>query len=254
MRSLPFYTRIALLGIAMYLAIEVVIFVATLAFLRTSDLWYPLLVGGLALAGGVCIFAWRPWGLFVGVAGGVIGILFSLDGLAENLSSPDSFFDFAYRPVIWAGGTILVLIGSVAGLVQHFRRRTSTRGPAAVMRGAQGLIGVVAIVALVSAVLTVAGIDHLSDDERAGATVVTVEGWDFGTATITVASAGTSKLAIDNKDGNVHTFTVDGLDLDKRLGPFSDTLIVFDAPPPGRYEFRCRISGHENMRGTLVVE
>lgn len=44
----PFYTRIALLGVAMYIAVELVILATTLAFLPRRELWYPLFVGGLA--------------------------------------------------------------------------------------------------------------------------------------------------------------------------------------------------------------
>lgn len=250
----PFYTRIALLGIAMYLAIELIILLITVLFLPRSDLWYPLTVGGLALAGGAAIYFWHPWGLVVGVVGGLVSVTFALESIGTNLSSPDSFLDFAYRPIIWGGGTVLVLGGSLAGLVQHFRHRTSTDGPAVVARAAQGLVVVVAGVSLVSAVLTIAGVDHVSAEERRDATVVRIAGWHFDTDVITVASAGTSKLVIENRDVNIHTFTVDALDLDQQVGPRDDVLIEFDAPPPGRYEFHCRITGHEAMHGTLVVE
>ena len=250
----PFYTRIALLGVAMYLTIELIILVATLTLLPSSDLWYPLLVGGLALTVGILIYLWHPWGLVVGVLTGLVGILFSIDSLGANLSSPDSFFDFAYRPVIWAGGTVLVLGGSLAGLVQYFRHRTSTTGPASVVRAAQGLIGVVIFVSLFSAVLTMVGIDRVSADDRVGAMTVTISGWDFSTDALTVDHGGPAKIVFENHDANVHTFTVDGLGLDVKLGPLGDTLVVLDAPPPGSYAFRCRIPGHDKMRGTLTVE
>ena len=250
----PFYTRLALLGIAMYLAIEVILLVVTLLFLPRSDLWYPLLVGGLALAGGAVIYFWHPWGLIVGVVGGLIGIMFSLDSIGTNLSSPDSFFDFAYRPVIWGGGTVLLLAGSTAGLVQHFRRRTSSAGPVPVVRAAQGLVGLVMVISLFSAVLTVASVDRVSADARAGATVVTISGWKFSKDALTIPGNGSTSLVIENKDAVVHSFTLDGLEMDKRLGPFEEARVVFDSPPPGRYKYRCRIPGHGSMRGTLMVE
>ena len=66
----PFYTRIALLGVAMYLTIELIILVATLTLLPSSDLWYPLLVWActhrrhshlpLASVGTCCWGAYRP--------------------------------------------------------------------------------------------------------------------------------------------------------------------------------------------------
>lgn len=250
----PFYTRIALFGIAMYLAVELVILAATLVLLPHSELWYPLLVGSLALASGAVIYLWHPWGLIVGVTVGLVGITFSLDNIGANLSSPDSFFNFAYRPVIWAGGTVLILSGSSAGLVQHLRHRTTHDGPAWVMRAAGGVIALVVAVSLLSATLTVVGIDRISADDRRDAIVITASGWRFSPREVAVASGGPVKLIVENNDAVVHTFTLDALDLDQRLGPFDDTLVVIDIPSSGRYEFRCRITGHENMRGTLVVE
>lgn len=254
LRKRPFYTRIALTGIAMYLAIEVLIFLGTLAFEPDIQLWYPVIVGGIVLAGGAFIYFWHPWGLVVGIIGGLLGIFFSLDGIRQNLASPESFLDFAYRPVIWFGGTILVLAGSIGGLIQHFRGRTSEQGPAASLRAAQGIVAIVIIISLASAALTIRGIHHVSANDRAGATIVEISGWRFSTDAISVPSGGETKLVIENNDANIHTFTVEGLGLDMKLGPFGDTLIVLDAPPPGRYEFHCRITGHEAMHGIITVE
>ena len=74
--GIPFYTRIALLGLSIYLAFVAVLFAVTLA-LQPSEWEYPLIVGGIA--GGVAqtIYLWRPWGLVVGLVVGLVGITFS---------------------------------------------------------------------------------------------------------------------------------------------------------------------------------
>src|SRR5260221_3216767 len=164
----PYYTRIALLGIAMYLLIEGVILVVNL-ILEPSEWTYAVIVGGIAGAIGAVIYFVRPWGLIVGVLGGLVGILFAIDGLVDNLSSPDSFFDFAYRPIIGLAAAIFVLGGSIAGLVQHVRRRTSTSGPANVTRAVKGVLGLVAFLSITSAVLTVASVHGVSAAEKEGA-------------------------------------------------------------------------------------
>jgi plastocyanin len=248
----PYYTRLALAGIAVYIVIEVIILTTTL-IIEPSEWEYAVIVGGVALAGGLAIYFWQPWGLVAGLLGGLFGIAFSLDGIGDNLSSPDSFLDFAYRPVIWLGGTILVLTGCAGGLIQHFRRRTSTSGPVIVTRGAMAVLGIVAVLATYSAVLTVAGIDHLSAAEKEGATVLTSRLWKFDLDNIEASSNGSTKIVLDNEDANIHTFTVDALDIDAKVGPLSEKLITLDTPPAGAYEFRCRIAGHEDMRGTLTV-
>lgn len=250
----PYYTRIALAGIALYLFIELLILVATLVFGPLSELWYPFLVGGLIVAGGAAIYFWHPWGLVVGLLGGLVGIMFSLDSIGENLSSPDSFLDFTYRPVFWSAGTLLLLVGSVAGLLQHFRHRTSPGGPRLVTLIARGVVAVVAILSVYSAVATIAGIDRVSAADRQGAVIITAHGAKFDLDALHAASAGSTKIVVRNDDPIVHTFTVDGLGIDVKVGPRSEKLIQLDGATPGTYQFHCRITGHSNMRGTLTVD
>lgn len=249
----PYYTRVALLGIALYLFIETVILVATLLFLPFSELWYPFLVGGLIVAGGAAIYFWHPWGLVVGLVGGLVGILFSLDSIGENLSSPDSFLDFTYRPVFWAAGTVFVLIGSTAGLVQHVRHRTDLNGPRRASLAAGGLVVAVAIVAAYSAVATVAGIDHVSAADKRGAVILTAHNTKFDLDVVHAPAGGAATIVVRNEDPVVHTFTVDALGIDVKVGPRSEKLIKLAGVPAGMFAFRCRITGHSNMRGTLTV-
>jgi len=249
----PYYTRIALLGIAMYLFIEVVILIATLIF-EPSAWAYACIVGGIAGAVGAVIYFLRPWGLIVGVLFGLLGIAFAMDGLGDNLSSPDSFLDFAYRPVFGIAAAIFVLGGSSVGLVQHFRGRTSTSGPANVTRAVKGVLGLVAILSIFSAIRTVAGVNSVSATDRQGATTITAHVTRFETDTLTAAANGTTKFVFGNDDPILHTFTIDALNIDVKVGPRSEKLFELTSPKPGTYEFYCRISGHqEQMHGTLTV-
>ena len=160
LKQKPYYTRIALLGVAMWLSTAALNVIANLIFV--PEWWlYGVVVGGIFGAIGAAIYFVRPWGLIVGVLGGLVAILFSTDGIGDNLSSPDSFFDFAYRPIIGFAASVLLLGGSVAGLVQHVRGRTSTNGPSNVTLAGKGILGLVVIVSILPAVLTVAGIDPI---------------------------------------------------------------------------------------------
>ena len=253
LKQRPYYTRIALLGVAMWLVIEAVILIVNLIF--TPDWWlYAVVVGGIFGAIGAAIYFVRPWGLIVGVLGGLVAILFSTDGIGDNLSSPDSFFDFAYRPVIGLAATIFIVGGSVAGLVQHVRGRTSTSGPSSVTLAVKCVLGLVVVLSLVSAALTVTGVDRLSAADKEGATTITASGLAFDTATLTAAADGATKIVVRNDDMGVHTFTVAALGIDVKVGPRSENLIELTSPTPGTYEFHCRIKGHEDlMHGTLTV-
>ncbi|MEO8469635.1 MAG: cupredoxin domain-containing protein [Chloroflexota bacterium] len=250
----PYYTRIALLGIGLYLLIEAVILIVTL--LTEPSAWaYACIVGGIALALGAVIYFVRPWGLIVGVLGGLLMILFALDGLGENLSSPDSFLDFAYRPVFGLAAAVFVLGGSAAGLVQHFRGRTSMTGPAKVTMAVKGVLGLVVVLSIVSGVLTVAGIHSLSAVDKSGATTITAHVTKYDTDTLKASATGTTKIVFKNSDPIVHTFTVDALGIDVKVGPGSEKLIDLTPLKPGTYEFYCRISGHKDeMHGTLTIE
>jgi uncharacterized membrane protein YeaQ/YmgE (transglycosylase-associated protein family) len=78
LKEKPYYTRIALLGIAMYLFIEVVILIVTLIF-EPSEWAYACIVGGIAGALAAVIYFVRPWGLIVGVLFGLLGIAFAIE-------------------------------------------------------------------------------------------------------------------------------------------------------------------------------
>ena len=253
LKERPYYTRIALLGIAMYLFIELVILLVTLVF-EPSEWAYACIVGGIAGAVGAAIYFVRPWGLIVGVLFGLLGILFAMDGLGDNLSSPSSFLDFAYRPVVGLAAAIFVLGGSSADLIQHFRGRTSTSGPAIVTRAVGGVLGLVAILAIFSAVLTVAGVNGLSAADKQGATTITAHVTKYDVDTLTAAADGTTRFVFKNDDPIIHTFTIAALNIDVKVGPRSETLFELTSPKPGTYDFYCRISGHEEqMHGTLTV-
>ncbi len=237
----PYWTRIALLGIGVYLFIELVILVATLVIGPRDQVWYPCLVGGIVLVFGALIYFVRPWGLIPGILGGLVGIPFTLDSLSSNLSSPDSFFDFAYRPFFWPVGTVFVLVGCVMGLVQHFRHRESDGGPRLFNRAAVGLLAALALVAVYSAIWTIAGIDRVSAADKQGAIILTARDWEYSLDTIHASSTGTTRIVVKNTDGIIHTFTIAALGINVKLGPWDEKVVDIVAPQPGSYLFRCTV-------------
>jgi uncharacterized cupredoxin-like copper-binding protein len=75
-------------------------------------------------------------------------------------------------------------------------------------------------------------------------------------ATYLVAQAAdaTTNLAVKNSGAFVHTFTVREPGINVGFGPHDEKLIEISGAAPGVYEFRCDISGHESMKGTLLVQ
>jgi heme/copper-type cytochrome/quinol oxidase subunit 2 len=117
----------------------------------------------------------------------------------------------------------------------------------------KGLVGVIAVLSVVSIVLTAAAIGDLSAAEKEGATVIVAEDTEWDKDTLTASANSTTKIVVDNKDVVAHTFTVDELDLDVKVGPAAETLVELNSPRAGEYRFYCKVVGHEDMEGTLTV-
>ncbi|MEO7802891.1 MAG: cupredoxin domain-containing protein [Actinomycetota bacterium] len=67
------------------------------------------------------------------------------------------------------------------------------------------------------------------------------------------ATEGPVAVHISNDDFFWHTFTIDELNVDIKVPVGGQRRITFDAPA-GRYDFYCRIPGHELiMKGSLTV-
>jgi plastocyanin len=246
----PFYTRIALLGVACILTIAAIILVAILVF-SPSDVAFPLIVGVVALVVGALISVIpHPWNLILAVIAGLLCLLFASDGLDLSLGSPQSFFDFAF-PVFFFTGGVLLLIGGITGLVQHFRHQPSD-GNARLVTGIRAVFGVLVLILAVSAVLTVVNIGSASAADKEGAALLKAKDDEYSTDTL--STSGNGKVVIENKDPILHTFTIDDLDIDVKVGPGSHEVVKLDNVKAGEYFYHCRVSGHESMDGTLTVK
>jgi uncharacterized cupredoxin-like copper-binding protein len=116
------------------------------------------------------------------------------------------------------------------------------------------VLGLVAILSISSAILTVAGVHGVSAADKQGATTITAHVTKYDTDTLMATANGTTKFVFSNDDPIVHTFTIDALNIDVKVGPRSEKLFELQSPKPGTYAFYCRITGHsEVMHGTLTV-
>ena len=68
-----------------------------------------------------------------------------------------------------------------------------------------------------------------------------------------ISTSRTGKLVIENNDPILHTFTIEALDIDVKVGPGSFETYTLDSVEAGEYVFNCKVSGHEDMDGTLTV-
>jgi plastocyanin len=113
------------------------------------------------------------------------------------------------------------------------------------------VLGVIAALMVSSAILTVVNLGDVSASEKEGAVEVKAKDTEWEPTEITASPTG--KIVLDNADPILHTFTIDQLDIDVKMGPGKETLYTLKSVPAGEYAFRCKVVGHEDMDGVLTV-
>lgn len=251
MADRPYYTRLALRGLALYM-VSIVIFTFAAIVGTIGDLGFVIpfmLVPGLI--SGAAIIYWKPWGLIVATLLGIFGLLFFAAGNSLSFVSPQAFFDFA-GILFMTFGLLIMVIGCIVSLVQHFRSTPRMDDNPTFSKAVTGIAGVISVLAVISLVITIGGIGGVSAADEEGAEIVIAKKTKFDRDTIEVKTDG--KVVFKNKDGFLHTFTVDEINIDSKVGPRGEKLITFKDAKPGTYEYYCKVTGHEeDMSGTLTI-
>jgi plastocyanin len=150
--------------------------------------------------------------LAVVVAGTIFWTMF-------GLFTPGSVFDFVPGLLVMPGALLALGAG-----ISSIRAKGRAVGGGE-RRAATIILGALGLLALVSAVLTVTGRETVDADAAADADlVVDLEDFEFDQASY--EAAGGATVLVKNSDPFVHTFTVDALDIDVDLGPFSEKLVT----------------------------
>ncbi len=202
----------------------------------------PVLVFGVLFVAG--IFVVRRWPvkagpiflmvITVGTAAG--GAPFAI----EAAPHPESPADFLLSTVVPYAVGIGILVAGVGAL------REWRAGPRRAV--AWVVPGVVAGLA----VLSIGAASSLEDDAVAtGDLTLVTEDAEFAPDAL-VAGAGTVAVFVDNADPIRHTFTIEELGVDLEVPASTARRVEFQAQP-GTYEYFCSITGHEAMRGEIVV-
>jgi uncharacterized cupredoxin-like copper-binding protein len=244
------YVSTALFGIGLYLVAIVLIAVAILIALP-SDIYYAFLFGLPAIAVAFVLLAVRRWGLLVSLVGAVIGLLLLTEGADIYLTTPESFFDFTIT-LFGLVGILIALGASLAGTVQHFRQ--SVNAGASVPVAVKGIGMALVLLAALSLILTVSQTGDVSATEAEGAIVITADEAKYDVKLVEARPGEDVRILVRNTDPIMHTFTIHDLDIDYRIGPWSEKLIILEGLDARIYGFICRIPGHElDMTGAIQV-
>ena len=173
---------------------------------------------------------------------GVVSMLFLLTNLpfiTSDLAHPSTFLQFSV--------TLIATVASVVGFIAMFGAVIGR--PAA--SGAVTLVAAVVIALGVGASL-LANVLVSNQAAEAGDVTLTAKEIEF-LPDDARARAGRVAVHVGNEDLSRHTFTIDALDVDLEVPGGKSRRVEFDAGP-GTYEYVCKVPGHEDMKGTLIVE
>lgn len=237
-RGRAVFTHTQVFGLLLVAGAFVFAFAAEFAFSGTEALASLAFIGvPLAVVLIVTGLAWRfgTWAKVLGVVIALALLVLFAPFLVGALFTFDSVFDFLPALAVIVGALIAV----VAGIAAVVRRSLLVIEITPVERGIRtaGLV-ILLVLGLASGVATYLGIDRVEEADAAGAAEVEMEQFEFVPDTVEVESGETS-IVVRNRDHVLHTFTVDELDVDVTVTPFSDGLVTIDAEP-GTYRIYCR--------------
>ena len=145
-------------------------------------------------------------------------------------------------------------IGGVAAFVQRRRRAVRQTATTAERRSVVGATAVVAGLLVLSGVLHIASLETVGADDSAGAIAVGMKDTRFHPTEVVVQAGQPAMLVVKNSDLVAHTFTVEGLGINEVIIGGSEKLIAIAASSPGSFAYVCEFFGHEEMKGTIVVQ
>ena len=256
LRALPVYTRVALGGLLLLAVAPIIELVVNIIQGNSGALPANVISAIIPLVIVALVSRYGRWALVAAALYGVLVAVVVVPSYEYGLGNPDSFFDFvpAVLFIGFIGGGLISLVGgttSYVALRREERPRSATTGRERLaFRGVAAVLGALVILSLV---LAVTGRDTLADEEKAGATVVRTEGFEFEPDWFAIPVGRINRIVVDNRDLMVHTFTIKALDIHLTVDPKSEGLVELPDVEAGAYTYTCEVPGHDNMEGTLQI-
>jgi plastocyanin len=212
-----------------------------------------LAIGGAILVVAALAAAVDRWwaivpALVVGVAGAAHAPM-----MVPMLEYPESTNDFGPALVSLALGGAVAVLG-VVDLVARKRGTGTLVAPVVLRASAMGICAVALAVVASGVVSVTRDVSKVDASDRAGALVVTYDGFKIEQKSLSVRAGEATRIVVDNEDAFVHDFVLEGTDVRFALGPKEEKAEEFTIEEPGEYAYRCTLTGHGNMKGTLTVE
>ena len=183
----------------------------------------------------------------------LLNILLHFPNIIAALSYVNSFFDFGMAmPVVAA--LFVALVAGVIAFVQHRRGTARTESTGGERRTFAAITVVVVGLMALFGILHLVALSSVSASEKADAITVEMKNTEFNPTELQVPAGQPVKFVVKNRDLGVHTFTIKELGIDFTIVGRSEKLIEFSSTGAGTFEYICEIPGHDDMKGTIVVQ
>lgn len=193
------------------------------------------------------------WTLILAAVWAVLIFLLTFLFLPTGFSHVSSFWDFT-AALTTTAAVLAASIGGVAVFVQRRRGAVRQTATTAERRSVVGATAVVVGLLVLSGALHIASLETVGADDKAGAIAVGMKDTRFHPTEVVVQAGQPAMLVVKNSDLVAHTFTVEELGINEVIIGGSEKLIAISASSPGSFAYVCEIYGHEEMRGTIVVQ
>lgn len=93
-------------------------------------------------------------------------------------------------------------------------------------------------------------------DGNGGSITIETPGMSYDPDEVTINAGEDYEFTIDNTDGQIHTFTIDELDVNIEVAAGESDSATLNVPDAGEYTFYCTVPGHREsgQEGALIVE
>ena len=214
-------------------------------------------VGAVALVASLIVarVVWKfgRWALALGMAFGLPPMIIASLLLAKAIIHPSSFLEFVPTVLLLGIGGLMSVSGGTVALLQHRRGTARTAARLKERWGLRAAVLIIVALSLVSGIVAITTYTSVSAEARIGATEVLLENLRITPSLIEIEAGEPAKLIVRNDAWNLHTFTIIGADVDYSMRPRSERLVELPPLEAGTYIYLCRVPGHGDMRGTLIV-
>ncbi|HVE92150.1 MAG TPA: cupredoxin domain-containing protein [Actinomycetota bacterium] len=182
----------------------------------------------------------------------LLSLLPILGGVSESSFALGTIYSFPHflPGLYFLVGSLMMIAGSVTAVRRDATESGPDRRPWHKALAA-AVVAVLAMPTAVSVAWTLLTPSEVPLRDRVGALPLVMGDDYFRPGELQVEAGDTARVYVRNVGQATHTLTIDELDVDWVIIPGRERIIEIRSPGAGSYRYYCRVSGHEDQRGTL---